>query len=495
MPVVPLLDAEQLLQRVDGEVHEEERRAAEEQPVDLADLAEARLDDHVGDEAGADAVGDGVGERHDGDGQEGRDGEFVAVPVDVPDLRHHQEPDHDERRGRRLERHERQDGREEEGQTEQAAGDHAGEAGARTLTDARGGFDVGGGGRGGGGAAGHGGRTVDEQDAAETGDLAALVEQPGFGGDADDRAHRVEEVGQDEGEDQQDDGQDAGLAERAEHVELADEPEVRCGDGIAGQRRSGHTPVLHLGELVDHDRDERHQDDADEDRALDPAGDEHDRHQHAEAEDENRPAGERAVAELDRHGGLRGVRDAGDEAGVDEADERDEQADADADRLLERLWDRVHDGLAETRHDQHADQQALEHDEAHRVFPGHERGDLHRDDDVDAEARREGEGQVAAHTHDERHHACHQGGGGGQLGAVELVAELVLRVAEDDRVEHEDVRHGEERGEPTAYLPVERRPAFADAEEAVERAARSVGRRLGRARRAGLHDCVSWTYG
>ena len=42
-------------------------------------------------------------------------------------------------------------------------------------------------------------------------------------------------------------------------------------------------------------------------------------------------------AELHRHGGLEGVGDAGDEPGVDEADQGDEQADPDRDRDLELL--------------------------------------------------------------------------------------------------------------------------------------------------------------
>ena len=148
-----LLDAQDLLDRVDREVHQEQRRGPPQQPVDLLRLPQHRLDDDVGEEARADAVGDRVRERHDGDRQERRDGDLVLVPVDVLDLGHHQEADGDEGRGGRLERDDRQQRGQEERDGEEAAGDQVGEAGARALADARRRLDVRGGGGGGGRAA------------------------------------------------------------------------------------------------------------------------------------------------------------------------------------------------------------------------------------------------------------------------------------------------------------------------------------------------------
>src|SRR5690606_9861689 len=86
---------------------------------------------------------------------------------------------------------------------------------------------------------------------------------------------------------------------------------------------------------------------------------------------------------------------------------------------------------------------------------------------VESEARGEGEGQVAADAHDDGHHRRHQRGGRGELDGVELMAELVLGAAEDQRVEDEDVGHREEGGEAAAYLPAEGGTAFGDSEEAV----------------------------
>src|SRR5690606_19926464 len=75
-------------------------------------------------------------------------------------------------------------------------------------------------------------------------------------------------------------------------------------------------------------------------------------------------------------------------------------------------------------------------------------------------------------------------GGRGELDGVELMAELVLGAAEDQRVEDEDVGHREEGGEAAAYLPAEGGTAFGDSEEAVRapsRGWRGGGGAVGRA--------------
>src|SRR5690606_33045071 len=125
--------------------------------------AQDRLDEDVGEEAGADAVGDGVGEGHHGDGEERRDGDLVAVPLDVLDLRHHQEADGDQGGGGGLERDDGEQRGEEQREPEQRAGDQVGEAGAGALADAGRRLDVGGRRGGGGGAARDGRGSVDQQ--------------------------------------------------------------------------------------------------------------------------------------------------------------------------------------------------------------------------------------------------------------------------------------------------------------------------------------------
>ena len=106
-------------------------------------------------------------------------------------------------------------------------------------------------------------------------------------------------------------------------------------------------------------------------------------------------------------------RDPADEAGVDEADQRDEQADADGDRDLQLRRDGVEDGLPEAGQHEDQDHQALEDDQAHRVRPGHLGGDRERDERVQPEAGRQRQREVGHDPHQDRHHARHQRRTGG----------------------------------------------------------------------------------
>ena len=53
--------------------------------------------------------------------------------------------------------------------------------------------------------------------------------------------------------------------------------------------------------------------------------------------------------------------------GIDEADEQDEEPDADADRTLQAERDGIHDRLAQADEHEQQDDEALEHDDAHRA--------------------------------------------------------------------------------------------------------------------------------
>ena len=68
----------------EDEVEHEGGGGDPEQPADLARLALHDADEHVGDEAGADAVGDAVGERHDRHRKDGRQAEGDVREVDAP---------------------------------------------------------------------------------------------------------------------------------------------------------------------------------------------------------------------------------------------------------------------------------------------------------------------------------------------------------------------------------------------------------------------------
>ena len=78
-----------------------------------------------------------------------------------------------------------------------------------------------------------------------------------------------------------------------------------------------------------------------------------------------------------------------DEAGVDEADERDEQADADRDRELQLDRDGVEDQAPQAGRGEQHDDEAVDDDEAHRLGPGDLSRPRDREERVDAEARGE----------------------------------------------------------------------------------------------------------
>ena len=78
--------------------------------ADVFDFARAQLDDRVRDEARRDAVRDGIGEAHDGDGEEGGNGGCGVFPVDIDHVAHHQYAHVDERARRGALRDERGDG-------------------------------------------------------------------------------------------------------------------------------------------------------------------------------------------------------------------------------------------------------------------------------------------------------------------------------------------------------------------------------------------------
>ncbi len=173
------------------------------------------------------------------------------------------------------------------------------------------------------------------------------------------------------------------------------------------------------------------------------------------------------AAELDRHRADAGTPD---EAGVDQADQRDEEADADADRDLELRGHGVEHRLAEAGQHQHQDDHALEDDQAHRVGPGHARGDRERHERVEPEAGRQRERVVGHDAHQDGEHAGDERGGRGdacEVAAAEQLAVGVRRRQQDDRVQHDDVGHREEGDDAAADLAAERGASLGDLEERV----------------------------
>ena len=184
----------------------------------------------------SDAVGDRVGERHHDDGQERRDRDLVVAPVDRADLGHHQEADDDQRRGRGLERDDRDQRREEHGQQEQDAGHDRGEAGARAFADARRALDVAG--------VARDGRPPPTAAAAEStsridsrcGMFPSSSISSASGPARDHRAHGVEEVREQQGEHEQRRGDEPTALNAPNSVELAEEHRSGVLIHVSGKR-------------------------------------------------------------------------------------------------------------------------------------------------------------------------------------------------------------------------------------------------------------------
>ena len=230
------------------------------EPVDLAPLAVDDLEQSPGDEPRSDAVRDAVGEWHDDDRHERREAVLDVGDVDVLDDREHQVADQDQGRGRRDSGDETGQRRKQDRDEEQDAGHDRREARAPAFRDARGRLDVGGVGADADEAADRRGDGVDEQDPPDAGNGAVLIGQPRLGGDACDRAHRVEEVAQHDGEDGQDCGDQGDLGEGS----------VQVGGAVeeAGPARRNGPLGRSRGHACDEGQGGRH-DDADDQRRLD----------------------------------------------------------------------------------------------------------------------------------------------------------------------------------------------------------------------------------
>lgn len=144
---------------------------------------------------------------------------------------------------------------------------------------------------------------------------------------------------------------------------------------------------------------------------------------------------------------------------------------------LSLLGHGVEDRLAEPGEHKNEDDEALEDDEAHGIGPRHLRRDGECDEGVEPESGGEREREVRDDTHEDREQAGDERGARGdrwEVGAVagatsEEVAVDVLGEPEDERVEHDDVGHREERDDPASHLPADRRAALGDLEVAVDR--------------------------
>ena len=203
------------------------------QPVLAAGLAGKQVQDRPGDDAEAEAVGDGVGKRDEDQGEKCGDGDqgschwisVMAASISDPTRMSagavaacgH---DADERRGY-------------DGAQKQQAGDDGGYAGASAGSDARRGLHVAGDGGGSDQGAEDGGRGVGKQNLVEAGNGVVGSDEPGAFGDGDQSAQVVEEIDEEEDEDDF----EQALADGAADVEL------QRGLGEGADAADGGRPV------------------------------------------------------------------------------------------------------------------------------------------------------------------------------------------------------------------------------------------------------------
>ena len=219
-----------------------------------------------------------------------------------------------------------------------------------------------------------------------------------------------------------------------------------------------------MGEGLNDDSEDRGGDDRDQHRALHLAHVEDHHEEQAEHEYEGRPAVERARdAELD--GGRTGTHD----ARVHEADEGHEQAQAHRDGGLEGGGNRTENGLTEAREDEQEDEDTFPGDDAHglAVAEAGAEDQGEGDDRVEAEACGKRQGVVRDNAHEDRHDARDERGAGcdalGRDGAV-----FRNGIAQDRRVDDQDVCHREEGDNSTADFVTNSRAALGNLEERIK---------------------------
>ena len=417
--------------------------------LDVLCLAGREVDEDIGDEAEADAVGDRVRHRDAGDDEECREGIRDLRPVDVDDVAHHEVADDHEGAAGCSGAHDGDDRCEEGSDDEEDASEDRGQAGAATISCARGRLDEC---RDGGSAAeaAHSSSCgVDDQNLLDVLDRAIVVQEVALLGDCHGSAHRVEEVGhhEREGIDKKDrrryDLRDAHGTIGIGLERSAEAREVESGNDAV---RSSRDAQRNASDDSDDDADEkgaRHLH-----RIKDDRGDDGD-----EADDEGRA---RHLAEA-HHRGLTGD----DDAAVLEADHCDEEAKADGDGMAKRHRDCIHDSLAQATENEDEDRDALDEDDCHGGMPvsAIKSGERKGNNCVDAHAGSAGKRAVCEDAHEDRHDA----------GADARCRDSSIgRHACDDHergVDGDDVGHRQERCKAGTCFLADRRSTLLELEE------------------------------
>src|SRR5580698_9185400 len=109
-----------------------------EQPILPASFAREQMQDGPGNNAEAEAVGDGVGEGNEDEREKRWDGDERIVPVNLRDGGQHKRADQNESRRRSGRRDDADERSGDDGPQKKQAGDDGGDAGTATRSHARG---------------------------------------------------------------------------------------------------------------------------------------------------------------------------------------------------------------------------------------------------------------------------------------------------------------------------------------------------------------------
>ena len=370
------------------------------------------VDDDVAADAGDHAVGDGVGEGHDGDGQEGWDSVAHVAPVDLDDGAHHHGPDEDQYAAGCPRRDGREDGREEDGNEEADPGGYGRDARLAALADTGTALDEGGYGRGTEKGANTNTDRVDEvRGGGALKILGLVVDQVGEPGHGIQGTSAIEDV----------DVEEYNQSTPKLEAVSADVPVLHgqdAGDGVEPDNPLEEVKVVVANGGVGEDgdlgvprpRDDRHDEDTGDDGTLEPEHGENNG-QEATAED-TKPEG--GVAHLVRVGARPiiehrlgwatcqgqgrgdGSLDQTDTLAVGQTDECQEETDAGAGRKLDGARDGPSEPLAKTENGQAEEDEALGKDGGHSDLVRYGSGAVEADNLV-------GEVGVEAHTSTDAH--------------------------------------------------------------------------------------------
>ncbi len=388
-----------------------------------------QLERGVHDEAERQAVGDGIGERHDQRRQR-RGYRFGNVaPVDLQQLAHHQPGNVEQGRGRGVSGHDGGQRRDEQRSEKQHAHGQRREPGAATRLHAGSAFDISRGAAGAEQRAGENGQAVGKQRAPEAAlaVLGTVFQQPGLAGDAGERAGGVKNFHQHE---HQNDVKKPGM-QRAQNVELE--------QGRRNARRHRHDAVI-LGQPERH-AGQRHRHDADENGAAHPPVIEQRNQQKAAGCQHHRQRGQIAQPHL-------GGRIRHHDPRVRQRDDRQEHADPCRNGAAQRLRNARHQPRPHAGDGQQNEDAAGDENRPQRLLPGEAHPLDHGEGEkgVQPHARRQSYRPVGDEGHDE----CAQGRR--QTGGDEHGAGVHARGRQNRRVDEDDVRHGEKGRHPRQNL-------------------------------------------